>query len=140
MYNSVSVGILVAEKAGTSAVASRKDPEKKPEPAGSDIQQAAEKASLVIRGLQSRLRTRPSAEPAEESPEELEQQLQHYFATSTSLPSPQRGGLLNDVRDRVVDGVTERILRHWAQGSAIETEVIERLISRVLENLGAPAR
>jgi hypothetical protein len=119
-------------------VASRKDPDKKLEPPGSDIQQAAEKASLVIRGLQSRLRTRTSADPAEESPEELEQQLQQYFATS--VPAPQRAGMLNDIRDRVVDGVADRILRQWAQGSAIESEVIERLISRVLERLGAPAR
>ncbi len=119
-------------------MASRKDPEKKAESAGSDIQQAAEKATLVIRGLQSRLRTRASADPPEESPEELEQQLQQYFATS--LPAPQRAGLLNDIRDRVVDGVADRILHHWAQGSPIETEVVERLISRLLEHLGAPAR
>jgi hypothetical protein len=114
----------------------RKDSEKKLEPGTSDIQQAAEKASLVIRGLQSRLRTRPS-DPAEESPEELEQQLQQYFATS--VPAPQRPGPLNEIRDRVVDGVAERILRHWAQGSAIESEVVERLISRVLDRLGASA-
>lgn len=119
-------------------MAPRKDPEKKTEPGGSDIHQAAEKASLVIRGLQSRLRTRASADPAEESPEELEQQLQHYFANS--LPAPQRAGLLNDIRERVVDGVADRILRHWAQGSAIETEVVERLINRLLEHLGAPSR
>ncbi len=118
-------------------MASRKDPEKKPEPAGSEMQQAAEKASLVIRGLQSRLRAPTSADPAEESPEELEQQLQHYFATSA--PAPRRTGLLNDVRERVVDGVADRILRQWGQGSAIETEVVERLIARVLEHLSAAA-
>src|SRR5580692_5572335 len=115
----------------------RKDPEKKLEPVTSDIQQAAEKASLVIRGLQSRLRTRPSVDPTEESPEELEQQLQQYFATS--VPAPQRPGPLNEIRDRVVDGVAERILRHWSQGSAIESEVVERLINRVLDRLGASA-
>ena len=118
---------------------SRKDPEKKQDSGGSEIREAAEKASLVIRGLQSRLRARAGSDPAEESSEELERQLQQYFATS--VPVPQRAALLNEIRERVVDGVAERILRHWAQeNSALESAVIERLIERILEHLGTPAR
>ncbi len=113
-------------------MASRKSPDNKAESPQEPIREAAEKASLVIRGLQSRLRARP-ADP-DETPEELERQLQQYFATSLS-PS-HRAGALNELRDRVVDGVADRILREWQQNNALENEVIERLIDRVLERIG----
>lgn len=118
-------------------MASRKGPEKSdagPNAGKEPLAEAAEKASLVIRGLQSRLRNRPP--DPEDSPEELERQLQQYF--STSVPAT-RTGLLNDVRERVIDGVAERILRHWEQNTVLENEVIERLIDRVLERLGTTA-
>lgn len=118
-------------------MASRKNPENKPESAQEPIIAAAEKASLVIRGLQSRLRAR-MAEPGDESSDDLERQLQQYFATS---PAPsQRTPLLTDLRNRVIDRVADRILAHWEQNSALENEVIERLIDRVLERLGASVR
>jgi hypothetical protein len=106
-------------------VASRKNLESTKEP---DLAAAAEKATLVIRGLQSRLRQRPP-EPIEESSEQLEQQLQQYFARNIS---PSRS--LDDLRARVVDGVVDRILLQWDHGTALEPEVIERLIVRVLEH------
>jgi len=110
-------------------VASRKSPETTTAP---DIAEAAEKASLVIRGLQSRLRQRPSepaeAESVQESSEQLEQQLQQYFARTT----PRSAGLA-DLRSRVVDGVVDRILRQWDNGSSLEPDVVERLIARVME-------
>jgi hypothetical protein len=115
-------------------VASRKNPENKPEPVQEPIIEAAEKATLVIRGLQSRLRARP-ADLAEESSDDLERQLQQYFATS--LAPSQRTPLLNDLRNRVIDRVADRILAHWENSSALENEVIERLIDRVIERLGA---
>ncbi|HTS78148.1 MAG TPA: hypothetical protein VMG40_18185 [Bryobacteraceae bacterium] len=115
-------------------MASRKNPENKPEPAQEPIIEAAEKATLVIRGLQSRLRGQPS-EPAAESSDDLERQLQQYFATS--LAPSQRAPLLNDLRNRIIDRVADRILAHWEQNNALENEVIERLINRVLERLGA---
>jgi len=111
-------------------VASRKNPEptteiKTTEP---NIAAAAEKASLVIRGLQSRLRQRPG-EPIEETSEQLEQQLQQYF----SRTSPKNGPL-SEIRDRVVDGVVDRIIRQWDHGGALEPQIVERLIHRVLEH------
>jgi hypothetical protein len=105
-------------------VASRKNPEGKPEP---NLAEAAEKASLVIRGLQSRLRQH-TLDPTEETPEQLERQLQQYFARTERPP-----GQLGDIRSRVVEGVADRILGQWDQGSALEAEVVERLIRRVLE-------
>ena len=106
-------------------MAARKNLESRTEP---NLAEAAEKASLVIRGLQSRLRQRP-ADPAEETPEQLEQQLQQYFARTT----PPSGGHLAELRNRVVDGVVDRILRQWEQGNALEPQIVERLIHRVLE-------
>jgi len=110
-------------------VASRKtpDPSNEPNRAEPNLAEAAEKASLVIRGLQSRLRQRP-ADPVEESPEQLEQQLQQYFARTT--PS---SGALQDIRNRVVDGVVDRIFRRWDEGSALDADVVDRLIARMLE-------
>ncbi len=107
-------------------MASRKNPESSPE---QNIAQAAEKASLVIRGLQSRLRQRP-ADPVEETREQLEQQLQQYFARN----APQDGPL-GDLRRRVVDGVAERIFRQWEHGNALETEVVNRLIDLIAQRL-----
>jgi hypothetical protein len=113
-------------------VPSRKTPENRPEP---NLAAAAEKASLVIRGLQARLHPRPQ-EPADESPEDLERQLAQYFGKASP---PIQQPLLNDLRNRVIDGVTERILGHWERNSPIEGAVIERLIERLLDRFGEPS-
>ena len=105
-------------------MASRKNPDSRTEP---NLTEAAEKASLVIRGLQSRLRQR-TLDPVEETPEQLEQQLQQYFARTSAQSGP-----LGEIRDRVVNGVVDRIFRQWDHGSALESDVVERLISRVLD-------
>ena len=110
----------------------------KPQP---NITEAAEKTGLLIRGLQSRL-LEGSGEVLEQSGEttaELEKQLQEYFA---DWPGEQaRGaGPLNRIRNRVIDGVAERILRGWQQDgttNSFEHEVIERLIEGVLQILAA---
>jgi hypothetical protein len=112
-------------------VASRKPSESRAEPG---LTQAAEKASMVIRGLQARLQQRP-LEPSQETAEDLERQLAHYFSRSTP---PAGYSALNDLRSRVVDGVADRILRNWEQNSAIEAAVIERLIERLLARFGEP--
>jgi hypothetical protein len=102
-----------------------------------DIADAAEKTGLLIRGLQSRLLEGSSA--AEEQSGDtitLEKQLQEYFADWPSEENPGAGPL-NRIRNRVIDGVAERILHGWQQGGKTpsENEVIDRLIDGVLEIL-----
>jgi hypothetical protein len=107
-------------------VASRKTTESKSD---ANLTAAAEKASMVIRGLQARLHQR-TLEPAEESADDLERQLAHYFHHSVPTSSQPA---LNDLRNRVIDGVADRILREWERNSPIEGAVIERLIERLLD-------
>lgn len=113
-------------------MASRKNPEERSEP---NVAAAAEKASMVIRGLQARLKQR--TKPSEETSEDLERQLAMYF--SQNVPTSRRP-LLNNLRSRVVDAVAERILRQWEQHAPIESAVIERLIERLLDRFGEPIR
>jgi hypothetical protein len=108
----------------------------KPEP---DMAEAVEKTGLLIRGLQSRLleRTGEILEKPVETSADLERQLQEYF---TGWPGEGVTGAasLNRIRNRVIDGVAERILRGWEQdgkANPFENEVIERLIDGVLEML-----
>ena len=110
-----------------------------------NIAEAAEKTGLLIRGLQSRLLEGAGEvlEPPGETSADLEKQLQEYF---TRWPG-QDAGSLNRIRNRVIDGVVERILRGWQQdghGNPFENEVIERLIEGVIEKLiadnGGPGR
>jgi len=105
----------------------------KPEP---NIMEAAEKTGLLIRGLQSRLAEGGEAQEPLGETVNLERQLQDYFAC---WPGETPGnGPLNQIRNRVIDGVADRILRGWQQdGSAhpFENEVIERLIDGVLDML-----
>src|SRR5258708_26242742 len=98
------------------------------------IADAAERTGSLIRDLQSRLRGEPVKEQSDESPDDLERQLQEYFGST-------QPNILNEIRNRVIEGVVERILREWdspAKGSStpIENEVITRLIDRGLERLG----
>jgi len=106
-----------------------------------NITEAAEKTGLLIRGLQSRLLERASAlpEPLGDTTANLERQLQEYFEDWPGEDSPDANHL-KKIRDRVVDGVADRILRSWersqeAKGTPFENEVMERLIDRVLEKL-----
>lgn len=100
-----------------------------PQPPSSELAQAAEKASLVIRGLQSRLQPKPAGDSnTEVTRDDLERQLQQYFARA----APSQGALA-DLRNRVVDGVVDRILSEWDRGSPLEAEVLDRLVQRLLE-------
>ena len=110
----------------------------KPEP---NLTEAAEKTGLLIRGLQSRLLEGAPEfkEPSADTTANLEKQLQEYFACwpgeETRLNSP-----LSRIRNRVIDGVAERILRAWQQDGKthpFEQEVIDRLIDGVLDMLAA---
>ncbi len=122
-------------------VEARKNPQSKPE---QSIPEAADRASELIRELQSRLLkgSEAGAERPEGSMEDLDQQLLEAFAQQAGKaglapPNP------TDLRRRVVDGVVDRILREWGwrpEGGAnpLEEEVIERLIDRVSSRLRGP--
>jgi hypothetical protein len=111
---------------------------RKPKPE-QNISEAAEKTGLLIRGLQSRLLEGDGGvqRHSGDATEDLEQQLQQYFACSSG-EELQVTSHLNWLRNRVIDGVADRIMRGWQQsGKAhpFEGEVIERLIDGVLETL-----
>jgi hypothetical protein len=118
-----------------------------------NIAEAAEKTGLLIRALQSRLQdwsgdraAHPQDETfdetsTEETPEDLEKQLQEFFEREAG-GGANRQSLLNEIRNRVIDGVVDRIMLEWdhpQRGAAtpLESQVIERLIRRVLERLNA---
>ena len=107
----------------------------------SKLTEAADKATALLEGLQSRLnRDIPSAAPAnspgprEEAAEDLDRQLREYFVTSDSR-------VLDQIRDRVVDAVATRILESWERGDhpelgELQKQVIDRLAERILERMG----
>jgi hypothetical protein len=129
-------------------VPSSKTPVSRP---GAAIATAAERTRSVIEDLQSRLSgagaARPGIEPqadASESEDELERQLRAYFADQPEerTPDPQRDRklALDDLRQRVVDRVADRILEEWershpAAWNQMREEVIARLVERVLVEL-----
>jgi hypothetical protein len=125
---------------------------------------ATQKTRSAIQNLQARLTGAThfgvSSEPAAgavlkqgsamerlESEEELERQLEAYFARATrssgsvaGTSSASRTQILDELRRRVIDGVVERILAEWAGGQSgapmvagLGNEVAERLIERVLQ-------
>lgn len=111
---------------------SRKNAEPK---TGPTLAVAAERTGVLIRGLQARL----SDQPAEESTEDLERELQKYFAARAIQDRPNRFPF-HQIRQRVVDGVADKILAGWdgspeGKTAALEDEVVARLIERILECL-----
>lgn len=142
---------------------------------------ATAKTQSVIEGLQARLRGEPAPKVrkqastsvsrkkdvvdlvGEETQEELEKQLQAYFATAEVRPltiastaAMSRVETRNDVRHddlrqddlrqqddlrlRVVEGVVVRILGEWARNdqerppsARLGNEIMDRLIQRVME-------
>lgn len=105
------------------------------------LSQATEKTASRVRELRSRL-DKPveanSAEQEEESVEEMERQL-HKLFERTAGRTVATTGLLKEIRERVVDGVAERILRDWESSEQdfkpLEDEVVARLIARVMDGL-----
>jgi hypothetical protein len=101
------------------------------------IVNATAKTRSVIEGLQARLTRAPEPPPAEESVDDLEQQLQAYF--NRASPTTPRTKILDELRSRVIDGVVDRILAEWANSkpgsldAGLGPEVMERLIERVLK-------
>lgn len=117
---------------------SRKNPDPKIQ---SPIVEAAEKAELLIRGLQNRLAgsaNEPEADAAQ--PDDLDLALEGYFAAAGSNPVAAVRPA-DELRRRIVDEVAEKILNScdWSRDGKLtpqfENEVIERLVQRVFERL-----
>jgi len=101
---------------------------------------ATAKTRSVIEGLQARLTRAPEPLPAEESVDDLEQQLQAYF--NRASPTTPRTKILDELRSRVIDGVVDRILAEWGSpqpAAGLGPEVMERLIERVLKEFSTGA-
>lgn len=100
------------------------------------LTEAADKATALLQGLQSRLNR--DVTPAAEAPEDLDQQLREYFVTADQLPG--ESGVLDQIRERVIDAVADRILENWERGDrrelgSLEKQVIDRVAERILERM-----
>jgi hypothetical protein len=100
--------------------------------AESNLSETTDRAAALLEELRARLKIEP-APPPQETPDDLDRELRAYFSAS----------VLDDIRDRVVQGVVDRIMRAWEEpaakgsgGGAMEEAVVNRLIDRVLERLG----
>ena len=102
---------------------------------------ATAKTRSVIEDLQARLTAeerRPALSktpPEEESVDELDRQLQAYF--DQAAPKPANGSrtqVFDELRNRVIDSVVDRILSEWSdrQAGALGREVMDRLVERIL--------
>ena len=107
----------------------------------SKLTEAADKATAMLQGLQSRLH---QVAPRDEAPDDLDRQLREYFVTESGNSSYSGGavdaGALNKIQDRVIDAVANRILDSWERGDrrepgALENKVIDRLAQRILERM-----
>jgi hypothetical protein len=92
------------------------------------LSEAADKATALLQGLQSRLSVH-----REETPEDLDRQLQEYFVASDT-------SVLDQIRERVIDAVADRILESWERGDrrqfgTLENQVIDRVAERILERM-----
>lgn len=100
--------------------------EKKLEP---KLTEAAAKTTAVLQTLQSRLKRETGPLEARD---ELGEELQHYFATANG-PLPEK--ISKEIRNQVIDGVVEQILRSWGNNgqvaASIKSEVVARLVERV---------
>jgi len=108
-----------------------------------NIADATAKTRSVIESLQARLaadNSHPSS--PEETIDELERQLQTYFERAEPAlqdePVGRRVPALDDLRERVIDRVVDRILAQWSDPKAGEPEspmqrqVLDRLVERIL--------
>lgn len=104
----------------------------------SKLSEAADKTAALLQGLQSRLNRDI---PREESPDELDRQLQEYFiAESGKVPVAGGTDVLSQIHGRVIDAVADRILASWERGDrselgSLEKQVIDRLAERILDRM-----
>jgi hypothetical protein len=110
------------------------------------LAEAAAKTTVVLETLRSRLNREAIAQesPVMEStevPDELDRQLEQYFAATQGHPRPANDSaevrIPSEIRAEVVEGVVDRILRSWGAPdgeipAAIKSEVIARLVEHVL--------
>ncbi len=106
----------------------------------SKLTEAADRATALLQGLQSRLNRDaapaagiPAVSPREETPEELDRQLRDYFIVES-------GKFPDQIRDRVIEAVADRILESWECGDrrelgTLEQQVIDRVAERILERM-----
>ncbi len=116
------------------------------------LAEAAAKTTAVLETLRSRLsREAISHEPpqelvtgAQEASDELDRQLEQYFAAVPGELKSANGSseiqIPSEIRAQVIDGVVDRILRSWGAPDAdipasIKSEVIARLVEHVLGEL-----
>jgi hypothetical protein len=97
------------------------------------LSEAADKATALLQGLQSRLNRDDVSPRREETSEDLDRQLQEYFVGSDA-------SILDEIRERVIDAVADRILESWERGDrrelgALENQVIERVAERIRERM-----
>ena len=101
------------------------------------LTEAADKATALLQNLQSRLNRDPASQPlppSEESTEELDRRLQEYFRAEPG------GSIPDQIRDRVIDAVADRILENWERGARhklgeLENQVIDRVAERILQRM-----
>jgi len=103
------------------------------------LSEAADKAAALLQGLQSRLNREAAPETHEEGTEELDRQLREYFVSESGKAS-DTPGVLDQIRERVIEAVADRILQSWERGDrrelgALENQVIERVAERILERM-----
>jgi hypothetical protein len=81
---------------------------------------------------------------SQEGPDELDRQLEQYFAARPAQPVTTNGTaevrIPSEIRAQVIDGVVDRILRSWGAPNgeipaSIKSEVIARLVEHVLGEL-----
>lgn len=107
----------------------------------SKLTEAADKATALLQDLQSRLSKEAPKVSHPEPMDDLERELQEYFREPAMHAAAPQRSVLNEMRERVIEGIVERLLENWEQprdghSTAMEDEVVERLIARVMERLG----
>ena len=104
----------------------------------SKLTEAADKATALLQGLQSRLNR--DAAPGVVSRERNSGRVGPAASGVFCAESENFAGMLDQIRDRVIDAVADRILESWERGDrrelgALENQVIDRVAERILERM-----
>ena len=108
----------------------------------SKLSEAADRTAALLEGLQSRLREAPPVadRPRGETSEDLDRELQEYFGSESGKRPDSVPSVPDEIRDRVIEAVADRILECWGRGhrselGALENQVIDRVAERILERM-----